>query len=61
MKNAGDGMSVPSSSIDGEFITIDDTEELVNQIEELPETASTEEVQENNITPKTIKNTDLIP
>jgi len=33
-------------------LTIDDTEELVNQIEELPENATTEEVEENNINPK---------
>lgn len=38
--------------INEEELTIDDTEELVKQIEELPENATTEEVQENNITPK---------
>jgi len=38
--------------INEEELTIDDTEELVNQIEELPENATTEAVEENNITPK---------
>ena len=38
--------------IDEEELTIDDTEELVNQIQEISENATTQEVQENNITPK---------
>lgn len=38
--------------IDEEELTIDDTEELVNQIQEISENATTEEVQENNLTPK---------
>lgn len=33
-------------------LTIDDTEELVNKVTTLPENATTEAVQENNITPK---------
>lgn len=33
-------------------LTIDDTEELVNKVATLPENATTEAVQENNITPK---------
>lgn len=33
-------------------LTIDDTEELVNKVAILPENATTETVQENNITPK---------
>ena len=38
--------------INEEELTIDDAEELVNQIAELPENVTTEEVKENNITPK---------
>lgn len=38
--------------IDKEELTIDDTEELVNKVATLPENATTEAVQENNITPK---------
>jgi len=38
--------------INEEELTIDDTEELTNQIEEIPKDATTEEVQDNNITPK---------
>lgn len=38
--------------IDEEELTIDDTEELVNKVATLPENATTEAVQENNITPK---------
>lgn len=38
--------------IDEEELTIDDTEELVNKVAILPENATTEAVQENNITPK---------
>lgn len=38
--------------INEEELTIDDAEELVNQIEELSEDAITETVEENNITPK---------
>ena len=38
--------------INEEELTIDDTEEFVNQIEELPKNAVTEEVEENNISPK---------
>lgn len=33
-------------------LTIDDTEKLVNKVATLPENATTEAVQENNITPK---------
>ena len=33
-------------------LTIDDAEELVNKIAQLPENVTTEAVQENNITPK---------
>ena len=38
--------------INEEELTIDDTEELANQIEEIPEDATTQEVAENNITPR---------
>ena len=38
--------------INEEELTIDDTEELINQIEELPKELTTEEVLENNIVPK---------
>ena len=38
--------------INEEELTIDDTEELVNQIEEIPEDVTTEAVEENNITAK---------
>ena len=38
--------------INEEELTIDDAEELVNQIEELPDNVTTEAVSENNITPK---------
>lgn len=38
--------------IDKSQLTIDDAEELANQIEEIPENATIEEVDENNITPK---------
>jgi len=38
--------------ISEEELTIDDTEELINQIEELPKELTTEEVLENNIVPK---------
>ena len=38
--------------INEEELTIDDAEELVNQIAELPENVTTEAVKENNITPK---------
>ena len=38
--------------INEEELTIDDAEELVNQIEEIPEGATTETVEENNITAK---------
>ena len=38
--------------INEEELTIDDTEELINQIAELPDDVTTEEVSENNITPK---------
>ena len=33
-------------------LTTDDTEELINKVAKLPENATTETVQENNITPK---------
>ncbi len=33
-------------------LTIDDAEELANQVEEIPKDATTESVEENNITPK---------
>ena len=33
-------------------LTTDDTEELINKVAKLPENATTEAVQENNITPK---------
>lgn len=33
-------------------LTTDDTEELINKVTKLPENATTEAVQENNITPK---------
>ena len=33
-------------------LTTDDTEELINKVVKLPENATTEAVQENNITPK---------
>lgn len=39
-------------TINEEELTIDDTEELVNQIKELPKDVSTEAVEENNITAK---------
>ena len=39
-------------TINEEELTIDDTEELVNQIKELPKDVSTETVEENNITAK---------
>lgn len=39
-------------TINEEELTIDDTEELVNQIKELPKDVNTEEVEENNITAK---------
>lgn len=38
--------------INTEELTIDDTEELVKQIEDLPENVKTEAVTENNITPR---------
>lgn len=38
--------------INAEELTIDDTEELVKQIEDLPENVKTEAVTENNITPR---------
>lgn len=38
--------------INEEELSIDDSEELANQIVELPDTVTTELVQENNITPK---------
>lgn len=38
--------------INTEELTIDDTEELVKQIEDLPENVTTEAVTENNITPR---------
>lgn len=38
--------------INEEELTMDDAEELINQIEEVPKDATTEEVEENNITPK---------
>lgn len=38
--------------INEQELTIDDTEELTNQIEEIPEDALTETVEENNITAK---------
>lgn len=38
--------------INEEELSIDDAEELVNQIVELPENVTTEEVKENNIIPK---------
>lgn len=38
--------------IDEKELTIDDAEELVNQIAELPDNVTTEDVEENNITPK---------
>ena len=38
--------------INEEELTIDDTEELVQQIADIPEGAKTEAVEENNITPK---------
>ena len=38
--------------INEEELTIDDTEELVNQIEEIPKDATIQEVEENNITPR---------
>ena len=38
--------------INEEELTIDDTEELANQIEEISENAITQEVQENNMIPK---------
>ena len=38
--------------INEEELTIDDTEELINQIAELPDDVTTEEVTQNNITPK---------
>ena len=39
-------------TINEEELTIDDTEELANQIKELPKDVSTEAVEENNITAK---------
>lgn len=38
--------------IDEKELTIDDAEELANQIAELPDNVTTEDVEENNITPK---------
>lgn len=38
--------------INEQELSIDDAEELVNQIAELPDNVTTEEVAENNITPK---------
>ena len=38
--------------INEEELTIDDTDELLNQIEEIPKNATTEAVEENNITVK---------
>lgn len=38
--------------IDQNDLTTDDTEELINKVAKLPENATTEAVQENNITPK---------
>lgn len=38
--------------IDEKELTIDDAEELANQIAELPDNVKTEDVEENNITPK---------
>ncbi|MBQ2917384.1 MAG: stage II sporulation protein P [Clostridia bacterium] len=38
--------------IDEEELTIDDTEELANQIVKLPDDVTIEEVEKNNITPK---------
>ena len=38
--------------INEDELTIDDTEELINQIAELPDDVTTEEVLQNNITPK---------
>lgn len=38
--------------IDENELTIDDAEELAKQVEEIPKDATTEAVQENNITPK---------
>ena len=38
--------------INEEELSIDDAEELVNQIAELPDNVTTEEVTQNNITPK---------
>lgn len=38
--------------INEEELTIDDTEELINQIAELPDDVTTETVEENNINPK---------
>lgn len=38
--------------INTEELTLDDTEELINQIEELPDKVTTQAVTENNITPR---------
>lgn len=38
--------------INEEELTIDDTEELINKVTELPENVTVENVSENNITPK---------
>ncbi len=38
--------------INEEELTIDDAEELAKQVQEIPKDATTEEVEENNITPK---------
>ena len=38
--------------INKDDLTTDDTEELINKVAKLPENATTEAVQENNITPK---------
>ena len=38
--------------INKEELTIDDTEELINKVAELPENVTVENVSENNITPK---------
>ena len=38
--------------INEEELTIDDTEELINKVAELPENVTVENVSENNITPK---------
>ena len=38
--------------IDEKELTIDDAEELANQVEEIPKDATTEAVEKNNITPK---------